>query len=104
MNVVNGFGSVNVTLGVTSIFKEPDFDVVKFGVESESLYQLNKLICDNLHFTDKHPEYKPHITLAYVKSGMGAKYVGDNTAELQAITFSKMVFTTPDGEPYVINL
>jgi 2'-5' RNA ligase len=53
-----------------SIFENDDFDVVKLDVSSKILHDLNEKFSE-LPNEDEHPKYHPHITLAYVKKGMG---------------------------------
>lgn len=55
------------------IFENESFDVVKFNVDGEELRRLNEKCCQ-LPNEDKYPEYNPHMTLAYVKPGMGKKF------------------------------
>lgn len=60
-----------------SLFEQDDHDVVKLDVESEELHTLSSVIrrtCDN---ENKFPEYKPHVTIAYVKKGKGKDLVGE---------------------------
>lgn len=77
--VVEGFGLIQYRLGKSSIFpasEKSPFDVIKIDVDSDDLHRLNELISSKLECTDTHPEYHPHVTLAYVKSGLGEKYAG----------------------------
>jgi 2'-5' RNA ligase len=48
--------------------------VLKFDVESEDLNKLNKVFSDYPN-TNKFPDYHPHCTIAYLKSGKAAKYI-----------------------------
>jgi len=58
-----------VFMGVVSLFTtNPKFDVVKIGVESPQLRLLNKRVAELPH-EDTYPDYKPHITVAYVVKG-----------------------------------
>jgi hypothetical protein len=61
----------------TSIF-EPDleYDVVKVAVKSPQLFEMNKKLQDKFEVKTDHKEYKPHLTIAYVKKGKGKKYDG----------------------------
>jgi 2'-5' RNA ligase len=89
------------SLGKVSIFPgkgDTPYDVVKADVESPDLHRINKLISDNVKVTDTHPEYKPHVTLAYVKKGEGQKYVGNNSLEGQKLTFDGITFSSSNGE------
>lgn len=91
--VVKDFGPVQVTLGKTFIFPGEEHDVVNVEVKSPALVRLNKLISDSLECTDTHPEYVPHICLAYVKSGMGEKYAGIGRVDGMRLTFQDLIFS-----------
>ncbi len=65
---------INITVKNITHFETPDYDVVKFDVESEQMSKLNKLMTDNFDYTNDYPDYHPHMTVAYVKKGMGKKY------------------------------
>lgn len=64
-----------ITLTVTGIshFSGTDCDPVKFDVVSPYLNRLHEYFKKFPHVED-FPEYRPHITIAYVKRGKGAKY------------------------------
>jgi len=69
-----------VYMGVVSLFKDhPDYDVVKIAVESPWLRQLNARITKTLPCSgDKHPNYNPHCTIAYVQKGSCDHLVGQD--------------------------
>ena len=107
VEVVRGFGSVRVRLGKTSIFpaKEgADYDVVKIDVEGEDLHRLNKLITDSVPNTTTHPTYRPHITLAYVKAGLGEKYAGNIEVEGFVLDFDVLTFSDKNRNHFKIDL
>jgi 2'-5' RNA ligase len=98
---------VEVKLGKVSIFPakgDAGYDVVKVDVESPALHALNKKISESLKVTDTHPEYKPHVTLAYVKKGQGQKYVGNNSLEGKTLKFDSITFSSSNGETVPISL
>jgi len=64
-----------VHMGKSSLFEGKSYDVVKISVESEALNVLHDKL-NRLPHEDKHMDYCPHATIAYVKSGMGKKYDG----------------------------
>jgi len=111
--VLAGEGPITVTLGRTSIFPAKEaaaqrggdqYDVVKIDVDSPDLHRLNKKIADALPHTDTHPEYKPHVTLAYVKPGEGEKYAGDASLEGQTVSLNSVAFSGKDGSVVEIPL
>jgi len=58
-----------ITVGKVSLFRNEKFDVVKCDVESDWLRHLNSQISREVPNEDRHPEYHPHLTVAYVKKG-----------------------------------
>lgn len=46
-------------------------------VDSPDLHKLHDLIKKSLPNTQDFDEYRPHVTLAYLKPGMGKKYATD---------------------------
>lgn len=82
-----GGKEIKVKLGKTSLFEakgDTKFDVLKITVESEELVELHELL-SKLENGDKHPTYKPHMTIAYLKAGLGKKY--DGRTEFEGETF-----------------
>jgi tRNA nucleotidyltransferase/poly(A) polymerase len=65
---------IKVRVKGISIFENPDFDVVKFDVNSEVLKKINNIM-KQLPNTSTFPDYHAHITIAYVKKGEGKKYI-----------------------------
>lgn len=68
------FQPFTVTTGKTSLFENEDFDVLKIEIEGNELRRLNQAIADTGSIST-HPSYHPHITIGYLKSGTGKKYL-----------------------------
>jgi 2'-5' RNA ligase len=56
------------------IFENDKCDVIILNIKSDVLEKLNKKFSE-LPNEDEYPNYKPHITLAYVKKGTGKKFI-----------------------------
>ena len=98
-------GPIEVTLGKTSIFENSDdYDVVKIGVKSPDLHKLNKLLSDSLDNENSYPEYKPHVTIAYVKRGKGKLYSGLDVFEGEALSFDSVRFSDKKENATTIKL
>jgi len=105
-------GPITVTLGKTSVFPAkkvkagggPADDVLKIDVEGPELERLNKKISDALPHTDTFPDYKPHVTVAYLKPGEGKKYAGDDSLEGTKITLGAVTFSNKAHEQTEIPL
>jgi hypothetical protein len=62
-----------------SVFENEEYDVLKYDVEYATrggafLHKINNEL-KNFPYTSDFPEYHPHLTIAYLKSGRGEKYV-----------------------------
>ena len=79
-----------------TLFNNPKYDVVKFDVEGDGLHDMNKILRDNFPYTNDYPEYHPHSTIAYVKPGMGEKYV-QKLSKPFVLRPNKLVYSKPDG-------
>jgi hypothetical protein len=98
---------IKLKLGKTKVFAADDkrnSDVVVVDVESDDLKRLNKKISDAVPNTDTHPEYKPHMTLAYVKPGAGKKYDGMGHLQGTEISANAISFSNKQGQKTPIKL
>lgn len=59
--------------GDISCFESPKHDVLKYDIDSPDLHSLHHKLSGLKHM-DTHGEYSPHVTIAYLKPGMGRKY------------------------------
>lgn len=102
--VVRGFGPVVVRLGETSIFSNEEEEVVKISVEGEDIHRLNALLKGTLQNEETHPEYNPHITLAYVKPGRGKQYINESDVSGWEMTFTDLTFSSKSGDKEKIDI
>jgi 2'-5' RNA ligase len=88
-----------VKFGKVSMFSEEDkpYDVLKIEVESEEMKKLHELIGE-LENEDSHPDYVPHMTIAYVKKGEGEKYVGKDPFEGMEMKVEAFEFKDQKGD------
>jgi 2'-5' RNA ligase len=96
--VENDLNSVNISLIGISIFENEKYDVVKFEVESDDCSNLNQLLQDNYPYTSDYPDYKAHITIAYVNKGEGTKYVESFTEPI-FVSSTKFKLSFSKGRP-----
>lgn len=89
---------IDVTLGKISVFSKDDkpYDVVKVDVESEELNILHDRF-SSLENNDENPDYNPHMTIAYVKKGMGDKYIGRTDFEGEQFVVDRFEFKDQHG-------
>ena len=98
-------GPVEVTLGKTSIFEGDECDVLKIEVNGQAIRDLHAKLSTNLDAPgNSFPVYKPHVTIAYLNKGEGAKYAGDTSLEGQTVAFSQLKFCDENGQKTIIVL
>lgn len=103
--IASGFGFIDLTLSTIDVFNtNPNFDVLKINIVSNKLMQLNKLICDNMHYTDKFSEYIPHATIAYIKKGTCLNLINCSVFDKLNDVIDEIYFTSRSGDEYFIKL
>jgi 2'-5' RNA ligase len=81
----------------------PDYDVLYVAVASDELERMNEALAKLPH-EDTHSTYTPHMTVAYLKKGMGAKYSGDRLAYGKATFADHLTFSDLRGNKTKIKL
>jgi 2'-5' RNA ligase len=100
-----------IKLKDVSYFETPNYDVVKIAVEDEYLMELNKEF-KKFPFSSDYPDYKPHITLAYVNKGEAKKYcdgridklINDKITQDETVFKIKHIVYSINKEKYVYEL
>ena len=92
----------DITVNGIDCFFNKDYDVLKMDVRSNKLNELNEL-CKTLPHTSTYPDYKPHITIAYLLKGNGSKYMNP-TFQMKMNNIDKIVYSKPNGEKIDIPL
>lgn len=91
-----------------SLFENDKFDVLKFDMRypvkgGAFLHKCNKALCELPYKTD-FPNYHPHMTVAYIKSGLGKKYVSLLKDKEYDLKPSNIVYSEADGTKTKITL
>ena len=71
---LQGFDFSNCTIRNASLFKQKDFEVLKFEAYSNDFQSAHKKL-DEIPNEDQWSKYDPHMTIAYLKPGRGDEYV-----------------------------
>lgn len=84
--------------GEIGIFENDKYDVLKISVvPSNELLKLRTDIIYKLQINPTHDDYKPHITLAYLKKGTADKYLqrfGSVDLSKETILFEKYNYSS----------
>lgn len=86
-----------------SLFKNPDYDVLKFDIKGENLHETNADL-QQYPFTSNFPDYHPHMTIGYLKPGTGERY----SKMLEKLEYDLVpqyaVYSKPNGEKEKIQI
>ncbi len=104
VRVVSRMESPLVTVGPVRHFPDgPDGCPLFVEVNSPAMHQANAKLRELLPHVQKYPEYKPHVTLAYVTDG--AKYEGKLCSlSNKSCYLSKAIISMADGTRAVVPL
>lgn len=99
VSTVRGFGDIKLRIGNLSLFSNEKQDVLKFDVHSNDLIRMNRLLGE-LPNTQTQENYQPHLTVAYLKPGTGARYLDLYTGDLtaQRLIAKGVYFSTPERD------
>ena len=86
-----------------SLFKKTLYDVLKFNVKGDNLKQINKEL-KKYPYTNEYKDYIPHLTIGYLESGEGDKYVELLKGEEYILTPTHVVYSTPNNEQHKIKI
>lgn len=85
--LIKQFKPIKVTLDKVGIFPGKDYDVVKFELNDKNLNKYNGILKNNVVYTNDFPDYKAHLTIAYVTSGKGKEISDLINKELEPMEF-----------------
>jgi len=78
--------------------------VIISPVACQGLFQLNAKLGEIGDFKAADFDYKPHVTIAYIKPGTESKYVGRTEMQGKTFTIREVVVITPSKQEKVITL
>lgn len=107
VEILNGITFGNCLVHNPSLFENEKFDVLKLDVTYppapqyggiKFLHTTNKEL-SKLPHTTSYPDYHPHMTIGYLKSGLGKKYVDELKTGVSAFVLkpTHAVYSQPDG-------
>lgn len=98
-NVIKQIGPIEIELGLIANFEPEDknYDVLKIDVEGDKLREANLKISE-LENSDTHPEYKPHMTIAYLKKSASKKYLNRQDFKGKKFRVDNIIFSARTGE------
>lgn len=99
-------GHIQMTLLGLSSFENDGYDVLKIGIDSSSLHELNERITSNTKTTETYPTYIPHMTVAYLKPGKAQQYIDRDASAFRGMVIDTniLLFSSKDGSERTILL
>ena len=103
-SILKGIKPFDINVIGLSKFENPEFDVVKFDIKPTQ--QLTKLrnICDEYPNEDKYPDYKPHMTVGYVKKNTFSQIRENLNLKLRIERIVYSSSSRNNNKRYIINL
>ena len=94
---------IHIEVDGVGVFENDKFDVVKFNVNPDGALQHLFDELSKFPNSNEYPDYKPHITIAYVKKGMGKKYVKPDY-KYTVNNVDKICYSMANGKKVYFNL
>jgi hypothetical protein len=90
---------IYVTLGkITKFDNDENYDVIKIDVSGKELHKLHHEIEKEIGLPgNTFKDYKPHLTIAYVKKGACDDLIGDDTFYGEKILLDQFDFSNPNA-------
>jgi len=95
---ISEFTFPELILHNVSLFNNDNYDVLKFDVldKSKTLVKCNVAL-KQFPYSNDYPEYHPHCTIAYIKPGLGDKYVKLFKKLKFVVEPELCIYSKPDG-------
>lgn len=92
---------IKATLGKMSFFENDKYNVLKIDVQSDELNALNKKLTNSMDYTNDYPDYKAHMTIAYLNKECDMSKYKDNTLfEGIEVLFPFVKISGPEAEKF----
>ena len=101
---IEGIGPITGKLGKAKIFPKIEFDVLVIEVISDDFSKLNDKLRKNVKYSNQYTEYKPHVTIAYIKKNRAWRYSGNRKWKGKKFTCDYVVFSSTNGIKTKINV
>jgi len=102
-NILDKFTFDAFKISNASLFEHENFDVLKFDVVGDGLYEANAELVKYPN-TQTYPDYHPHLTIAYLKPGKGKQYVKELNGLEFELTPKYAVYSMPSGDKIKISI
>lgn len=103
-SLFDNYKKFDVKLGEIKIFvNQPKFDVVVIDIISNGLVKLNKFLAKKVKYINQYGEFKPHLTIAYIKKNKNHNQYQSSIWENINFTCDHIIFSSKSGIKHTIN-
>ena len=93
----------SIKLKNASCFDSDGYSVLKFEAEAEWLHETNKSLKELPH-TSNFPDYKPHLTIAYLKTDKCDKHIELLKGVEVEVTPKEIIYSKVNGEKVKLDI
>lgn len=99
-DICNRYDLDEIEVSNISLFDtNPEYEVLKFEAFNPDLFRINAQLKEFPH-TSNFPDYKAHLTIAYLKKGTGKKYVAMFRDAKHILIPTAFLYSTPSGKKH----
>ena len=103
-DILSQYEPFTITLGNISYFQKDECDVMKIEVESDILVDMHYKLRDNLKNENSFPDYKPHVTIAYVTKNFNKNLINNSIFNGIEVYIDKVILSQTDNNRIEIKL
>jgi 2'-5' RNA ligase len=103
ISIINEYKYKNYNIQIQNIdsFKNAEFDVLKLSIIPDDNLKEFNLSLSELPNTNDYPDYKPHITIGYLKPGFSDKY--KDLISIPKFKIESIVYSKSNGQKLIYN-
>lgn len=103
-NILSSYTKISYTITGIGVFENADrpYDVISFDIKSEECNAINSEL-KKIPYENDFPEYHPHLTIAYLKKGLGKHYIKQFNNKYPEIS-TKVKLSKASGEKTIFDL
>ncbi len=102
-NILANTPPIAITIGKLSRFECPEYDVIKFEVESPALVKLNRDLARVFRYdiTPSEHKFNPHVTAAYVTKGSNKDLTAPAIEGYKAVV-GQLIYSLPERKGRIV--
>jgi|APGre2960657373_1045057.scaffolds.fasta_scaffold00038_29 2'-5' RNA ligase len=92
-------GLFNCILGDIKLFTtNSKFDVLYVEITNNDIIDVNKKLSKNIDFDNFYSFFIPHVTICYMKKGIGEKFLGNKYFNGKSFNVRELIYSSPENQ------